>query len=149
MKCIVNLYKRFLYIINTLSPVMMVIIRLWMAHVFWVSGILKISDWNNTVYLFTHEFPVPGMPPLVAAFFGTLFELSCPVLLTLGLAARLATLPLIVMTAVINFTYAAELEHYYWAMLLGVILFNGPGKLSLDYVLSRKFNAGSAKPQVR
>ena len=139
MQAIVSMYKRFLHYINALSPVMLLVIRLWMAHVFWVSGVLKISDWDNTLYLFTNEFPVPGLPPFVAAIFGTLFELSCPILLTLGFASRLATLPLLVMTAVINFTYANELEHYYWAMLLGVILCHGPGKLSVDYWLGKKF----------
>src|SRR3954465_14092067 len=128
MQIIVRLYVQFLHYLNSLSPVMMLVIRLWMAHVFFVSGILKISDWNNTIYLFTNEFPVPGMPPLLAAIFGTTFELACPVLLTLGLASRLATLPLLVMTAVINFTYQEALEHYYWAMLLGVIICVGPGR---------------------
>ena len=118
---------------------MMLVIRLWMAHVFWVSGILKISDWSNTIYLFTSEHPVPGMSPLVAAIFGTTFELTCPILLTLGLASRLATLPLLVMTAVINFTYDDALEHYYWAILLATILFNGPGKLSVDHWIKRQF----------
>ena len=107
---------------------MMLVIRLWMARVFWVSGILKISDWGNTIYLFTNEFPVPHMPPLLAAIFGTTFELSCPVLLTVGLATRLATLPLLAMTAVINFTYDNNVDHYYWAMLLGMILFFRAGQ---------------------
>lgn len=141
MQPILRLYKIFLHYINTLSPIMMLIVRLWMAQVFWVSGVLKISDWDNTIYLFTNEFPVPFMPPLLAAISGTFFELICPVLLVLGLGARLATLPLIAMTAVINFTYSHALEHYYWAMLLGMILFYGPGKISVDYWLGKKFKA--------
>lgn len=139
MQSIVRLYSRFLHVINTLSPAMMLVVRLWMAYVFWVSGVLKISDWGNTIYLFTNEFPVPGLEPHVAAVMGTTFELTCPILLTLGLMARLATLPLLVMTAVINFTYDNNIEHYYWAMLLGVILTSGPGKLSVDHWLNKKF----------
>jgi hypothetical protein len=99
---------------------------------------IKISDWSNTIYLFTNEHPVPGLPPQIAAIFGTTFELSCPILLTLGLATRLATLPLLVMTAVINFTYDNATEHYYWAMLLGILLVNGAGRLSLDFVIACK-----------
>ena len=118
---------------------MMLIIRLWMARVFWVSGTIKISDWSNTIYLFTNEHPVPGMPPLVAAIFGTTFELTCPILLTLGLASRLATLPLLVMTAVIYFTYDSNIEGIYWAILLASILFFGPGKLSVDHWIRKKF----------
>jgi putative oxidoreductase len=139
MPFILSVYSRLLHTLNTLRPLMLLIIRLWMAHVFWVSGILKISDWGTTLELFTSEHPVPFMPPLVAAIFGTTFELCCPILLTLGLAARLATLPLLAMTAVINFTYLDVTEHYYWAMLLGVILFCGPGRLSVDYWLSKRY----------
>jgi putative oxidoreductase len=142
MQLALRSYRKFLRYLNSVSPVMLLVIRLWMAHAFWVSGVLKISDWENTLYLFTHEFPVPFLPPPVAAIFGTAFELCCPVLLTLGFAARLATLPLLVMTAVINFTYQDATEHYYWAMLLGIILFYGPGKISVDYILSKKFNEG-------
>lgn len=139
MQQILRLYIKFLDGAQAVSPAMMLAVRLWMAQVFWVSGILKISDWDNTLTLFTYEFPVPFLPPLVAAIFGTTFELVCPILLTLGLATRLATLPLIVMTAVINFTYQEALMHYYWAMLLGIILFYGPGKLSADYYIGKKF----------
>jgi len=106
----------------------MLVIRLWIAHVFWASGILKIEDFSTAVLLFTDEHPVPHMPPVVAAVFSTSFELGCPVLLALGLGARLATLPLLVMTAIINFTYQNATEHYYWAMLLSMILFYGPGR---------------------
>lgn len=139
MQLLLNSYAKFLQYLNGLSPVMMLTLRLWMAYVFWVSGVLKISDWSNTLALFTYEFPVPFLPPLLVAIFGTAFELICPVLLTLGLATRLATLPLIVMTAVINFTYQEATEHYYWAMLLGIILFYGPGKLSADYLIAKRF----------
>lgn len=139
MQFLLNSYARLLQYLNSLSPVMMLTLRLWMAHVFWVSGVLKISDWDNTLTLFTYEFPVPFLPPLLAAIFGTAFELICPVLLILGLATRLATLPLIIMTAVINFTYQEATEHYYWAMLLGVILFYGPGKLSVDHLVAKRF----------
>jgi len=95
-------------------------------------------DFSTAVLLFTDEHPVPHMPPVVAAVFSTSFELGCPVLLALGLGARLATLPLLVMTAIINFTYQNATEHYYWAMLLSMILFYGPGKISIDYCISKR-----------
>ncbi len=129
--------------LNSLQPLMMLAARLLMARVFFVSGMLKISDWPNTIDLFTHEFPVPFLPPEFAALSGTFFELTCPVLLTLGLGARFATLPLLAMTAVINFTYQDAIEHYYWATLLGLILCYGAGPLSLDAVLRRKCNKGA------
>ena len=140
-----RLYACFLKGIDWVSPVMMLIIRLWIAHIFWNSGMVKISDWDSTIYLFQHEYAVPLLPPAIAAVFATIFELSCPVLLTIGLASRLATLPLLVMTAIINFTYQNLDEHYYWAILLGTILFYGPNRLSLDYLIRRQFRALAAK----
>ena len=124
--------------LNLLQPILLLIARLLMARVFFISGLLKIHDWNNTIDLFTNEFPVPFLPPLVAAICGTCFELTCPVLLTLGLGTRFATLPLLAMTAVINFTYQDAFEHYYWATLLGIILTFGPGIYALDAIISRK-----------
>jgi len=56
---------------------------------------------------------VPFLPPVFAAIMGTIFEISCPILLTLGLGTRLATLPLLVMTAVIQFTYDQNIQHAY------------------------------------
>lgn len=140
MQKILKLYSTGIGHINCLQPVMLLVLRLWIAHIFFNSGLVKIEDFNNTVDLFRDEYKVPLLPPYFAAVMGTLFELTCPVLLTLGLGARLATLPLLAMTAVIQFTYDQHTDHYYWAMLLGTILAFGPGKLSLDYVLSKRFN---------
>jgi putative oxidoreductase len=119
--------------------VVLLVMRLWMAKIFWQSGMVKISDWQNTLYLFKEEYKVPLLPPELAAYFGTGFELICPVLLVLGLGTRLATLPLLAMTAVIQFTYDQNIEHAYWALLLAILLTIGAGKISADYILRRKF----------
>lgn len=140
MRFLITLYNNFIIILNYLSPMMTLIIRLWIAQVFWASGILKIQDFSSTIELFTSEHPVPFLPPLIAAIVGTTFELACPILLTFGLATRLATLPLLAMTAVIQITYDQNIQHLYWAMLLGVILFYGAGKISLDYLITKKYN---------
>lgn len=134
-----QLYMKFIELVDKLSPVMLFIIRLWMAHVFFASGLVKIDDFENTVALFRDEYKTPFLPPEIAAYIGTSFELACPVLLTFGLATRLATLPLLAMTAVIQFTYLEHTDHIYWAILLGTILTVGAGKISLDYLIAKKF----------
>ncbi len=63
MQSLVTSYRRALAGAGKLSPLMMLIARLQMAHVFWVSGMLKVSDWGNTLELFSYEHPVPGLPP--------------------------------------------------------------------------------------
>ncbi|MDE3037946.1 MAG: DoxX family protein [Pseudomonadota bacterium] len=139
--CAQSLAIKAISILDFLSPLIDLTLRLWMADVFWKSGVIKFNNWQSTIYLFTYEFPVPLLPVHVAAMLGTTFELLCPILLTLGLATRLATLPLLAMTALIEFTFDNNIQHYYWAMLLGVILLHGPGKLSLDYLIKRRFGS--------
>lgn len=104
-------------------PVLVLFMRLWMAKIFWYSGMTKISNWQSTVFLFREEYKVPFVPPEITACLATSFELACPVLLIFGFATRLATLPLLAMTAVIQFTYLDLIDHRYWAMLLALILF--------------------------
>ena len=119
--------------------IILLIIRLWVANIFWKSGYLKLTNFDNTIELFTSEHPVPFMTPLVAAISGTFFEVTCSVLLAFGLLARFASLPLIFMTGVIYFTYAALDENIYWALLLATIATCGAGTFSLDYLIKKKF----------
>lgn len=141
MQKIIACYQRITPIFQPAGDALLLIMRLWMANIFWKSGILKISSWDSTIQLFTYEHPVPFLPPLIAAIFGTFFELVCPILLTLGLGVRFAVLPLLAMTAVIQFTYLEATEHMYWAFLLGAIFCFGAGRLSADHLLARRFNA--------
>jgi putative oxidoreductase len=113
-------------------PLLLLVMRFWMARIFWRSGKVKIKHWDSTLSLFKFEYKVPYIPSDLAAFLTTAFELICPVLLVVGLMTRLATLPLLVITAVIQFTYLPLQEHAYWGILLGTLLFKGAGPLSLD-----------------
>ncbi len=121
-----------------LFPLILLSMRVWIASVFWASGVGKLKDWQTTIFLFTHEHPVPLLSPELSAYIATAFELACPVLLTLGLASRFACVPLLAMTAVIQFTYMDLKDHYYWAMVLGTILSYGAGALSLDALIKNK-----------
>lgn len=120
------------------APVLQLIIRLWMANIFWNAGVVKISDWQTTLALFQQEYKVPFIQPDVAAYLAAMTELTCPVLLVLGIATRIATIPMMLMILVIQFTYLNSDEHLYWLMLLGTLLCFGPGRLSFDYLLKRR-----------
>jgi putative oxidoreductase len=127
-----------------LAPLLFLAVRLWMAEIFFRSGLLKIRNPGGAIYLFTEVHPVPLLAPWLAAYLVTAIELVCPVLLVLGLAARLAALPMLAMALVIQFVVGAAdpafhlTEHYYWMFLLGVIVTKGPGRLSLDHLLARR-----------
>jgi putative oxidoreductase len=113
--------------------------RISVAAVFWNSGLTKIASWQTTIVLFRDEYRVPLLPPELAATLGATTELSMPVLLVLGLLARLATLPLLGMVFVIEiFVYPEDwIEHLTWASMLLFILMRGPGTLSVDYFVKK------------
>jgi NADH dehydrogenase FAD-containing subunit/uncharacterized membrane protein YphA (DoxX/SURF4 family) len=120
-------------------------IRLWLAKIFFVSGVLKTVNWEVTVFLYTHEHPVPGLAPQTAALIGTGIELICPILLVFGLATRVAAIPLLLTTAFLQLTYKELTDHLYWMSLLGFLIFRGPGALSVDHFIAPHL-AGSAIP---
>lgn len=111
--CACKLTSKLFNILNGLQPLWWLFLRVWIAAVFFKSGLTKIEDFETTVLLFTDEYQVPLLPPYFAALSATLLELAMPVALTLGFATRLAALPLLVMTAVIQFTYIDHVQHYY------------------------------------
>lgn len=115
-------------------PLIQVLFRLAIAAVFLRAGLNKIASWELTVQLFADEYKVPLLPPDVAATMAASFEIGCSVLLVLGLATRLATLPLLGMIAVIQtFVYPnAYAEHLTWTSILLFLLTRGGGPWSVD-----------------
>lgn len=126
--------------IDRLQPLLLLAFRLYVARVFFMSGLTKIHDWSVTVALFTDEYHVPVLPPAIAALTGTAAELSMPLLLALGLATRVGAFVLFFFNIVAVVSYAslpdvAVKDHYLWGVLILVVLVFGPGKISLDYWL--------------
>jgi putative oxidoreductase len=128
-------------------PLIQVLFRLAIAAVFLKAGLTKIASWELTVQLFADEYKVPVLPPDLAAAMAAAFEIGCSILLVLGLATRLATLPLLGMIAVIQtFVYpGAYAEHLTWASILLFLLTRGAGPWSVD----RAIGLEPAEPLVR
>jgi len=127
-----------------LAPALDFGIRLLLASVFFNSGLTKIASWSTTLALFDGEYMVPFLSPEVAAWLGTGAELFFPVLLVLGLGARFAAIGLFVLNAVAVISYpdlseAGLKDHQYWGLLLLVVALHGPGRLSLDRLIRRKW----------
>jgi len=118
--------------------------RLAIAGVFFRSGQSKIANWDLTVQLFQDEYHLPIIPPDIAATMGASFELGCSVLIVLGLLTRVAVLPLLGMTAVIEiFVYPQNWpEHLTWTALLIFLLLRGAGVYSLDHVIGSAIRRG-------
>ena len=131
----------------TFYPFLDLLIRLWLAQVFWVSGVLKLANWDNALTLATYEYPVSWLNPVTAAIVGVTLEVVGSMLLAFGLATRLAALALL-LTLVIQFEYLALDQHLYWAALFGWYVIMGAGSISLDRLLASGL-AASALPLVK
>lgn len=127
------------------APLLDLVLRIWVAHAFFASGVVKTATWEATVWLYTYEHPVPGVAPATAAFIGTAFELVCPVLLVIGLTTRIAAVPLLMITAFLQFTYKPLDLHVLWMLSLGLLVVRGPGALCLDHFVAPHL-VGSALP---
>jgi len=121
--------------------VLQLMARFSMAIIFWRSGQTKIANWDLTLQLFANEYKVPVLPPEIAAPMAAAVELTTPILLVLGLLTRVATLPMIGMTLVIQiFVYPQSwADHLAWMTFLLLLLTRGPGVISLDHLIGKYF----------
>src|SRR5437879_5437831 len=76
--------------------------RVGVGMVFFKAGLLKYNSFEFAIKLFEDEYKVPVLAPAVAARIAMINELTTSTLLFAGLAARLATLPLLGMMSVIQ-----------------------------------------------
>ncbi|HEX7273260.1 MAG TPA: DoxX family protein [Casimicrobiaceae bacterium] len=133
-------------LLDRLQPLLLLGFRLYVAQVFFMSGLTKTRDWSSTVALFTDEYHVPLLAPPVAAALGAATELSMPVFLALGLGSRLAAGVLFVFNIIAVLSYYETLtqtggvkDHVLWGTMLLVLTIFGPGKIALDTLLERRF----------
>ena len=137
-----NAWSPITRLLDALQPPAALLARLYVAYVFFLSGLTKLRDWGTTVALFTDEYKVPFLSPAAAAFMGTAGELILPVLLVVGLAGRFSALGLFVVNivAVISLSDiapAAMQAHILWGTLLAALAIYGLGPWSLDKWLTR------------
>ena len=125
-----------------LSPLLLLGLRLWVPWQFFKAGLVKVADWQSTLWLFREEYHVPLLPPALAAAAGTAGELVFPVLLAAGLATRWAALGLSLVNVMAVVAYAHVLlaegyeaalgQHWLWGTVLAVLFVFGPGRWSAD-----------------
>lgn len=88
------------------------------------------------LHIFGGEYPFP-MPIVVAHLVG-MAEITLPILLVLGLGTRFVALGLLTMTGIIQLTVPEGWANFHlpWASMALAIMALGPGRLSLDALLS-------------
>jgi putative oxidoreductase len=132
--------------LNFLRDPFLLLSRIYVAKVFFLSGLTKIQDWGTTVSLFTDEYKVPFLSPSVAAFMGTAGELVLPVLLVLGFCGRFSAMGLFVVNAVAvialtDIPPAAMQQHVFWGWMLACIAIVGTGQWAIDCVIKKRLTA--------
>lgn len=137
------LYATAAELLDPLQPLFALALRIYVARVFFTSGMIKLGNWAGTLGLFENEFHVPLLPPHAAAVLGTAAELGLPVFLVLGLGTRAAAFALFVFNIVAVISYpglsdAGLKDHMIWGTMLLATLFYGPGKISVDAWLGRR-----------
>jgi len=134
--------------------------RFSIAAVFWKSGQTKIEGFavdliagdvqlgwprlaESALALFESEYRLPFLPPELAAPMAALGEHVFPLLILLGLATRFSSLALLGMTLTIQiFVYPdAYPTHGVWATVLLLLIARGPGIVSVDHWLARRYAA--------
>ena len=129
-------------LLDSLQSLAALAARVYVAQVFFLSGLTKLRDWGTTVALFTEEYKVPLLSPTAAAVLGTAGELVLPVLLVLGLAGRFSAIGLFVVNgvaviALAEIAPAALQQHILWGVLLAALAIYGMGAWSVDRWLKR------------
>ena len=126
-------------LVSHLQSLALLAARLYVAKVFFMSGLVKLRDWSATLALFNDYYQVPLLPPTLAAYMGTAGELAIPVLLVLGLAGRFAGAGLFVVNLMAAVSLPAEdlspaglAQHTLWGVLAVVIALWGSGRWSVD-----------------
>lgn len=132
--------------------------RFSIAAVFWKSGQTKVQGFaidivsgefqfgmprlsDSVVALFRDEYRLPLVPPELAAPMAAFAEHLFPLLILIGLATRISAAALLVMTATIQLLVYPDAypTHGVWAAVLLFLVAKGPGSVSIDHLIARRF----------
>ena len=150
LSCLTRFYYTASHWPEYLTPVFDLGLRLYLANVFFKSGLTKTSNWDSTLYLFSDVYHVPLVPPEVAATMAASAELGLSVLLVFGLFGRFAAAGLFILNIVAVISYADLSEaginqHISWGILLGVLLILSRGNWSVDTWLEKRLRIASKR----
>lgn len=141
---VIKYYHRIENFLESLNDVPLLLIRLTLAYGFYTPAINKWQDINAIAEWFeSMNYPLPKINAYLAA--GT--EMAGVILLTIGFASRIITIPLMIVMLVAIFTVhlqngweasnnGFEIPFYYLIMLT-VIFIYGPGKISIQGIINR------------
>ncbi|MCK9210924.1 MAG: DoxX family protein [Ignavibacteriaceae bacterium] len=145
---IIQLYNRITEKLENLNDILLFAIRIVLAYGFYITASMK---WQNISGV-AEWFGELGIPfPTINAYLAATTEAVGVVLLILGLATRIISIPLIVtmIVAIVTVHWQNGFEAgnngfeipLYYLLFLFILLIKSSGKYSLDYLLKKKLNS--------
>ncbi len=136
-------------LLEKLQSPLLLLFRLWVAKVFFMSGLQKLNTWGDeygVLYLFKEEYNVPFLNYEVAAFLATAGELILPVFLVIGFGTRYFGIALSILNVVAVVAYYDTLArvgqvtpHIFWGAMLLTNIVYGAGFFSVDHWLKKNY----------
>lgn len=146
----IELYRKASNKLNSLNDVSLLFLRLVLAYGFYKPATMKWGNINGIA----EWFGSLGIPlPELNAYLAASTEMAAVILLPLGLATRIISIPLMftMVVAIVTVHWGNgfnagdngfEIPLYYLLMLF-VLLANGAGKISVDHLLTKKMKLSS------
>ena len=128
-------------------PYVELIMRLWIAKLFFFFGIQDLMHWTAALQIADEENPFPLLAPIVSTYISTGANLVCAILLALGAMTRYAAIPLLVLAFITQSRFEPFDTQLFWIALFGWYVIHGAGPISLDNLLRRGL-ADSAVPLI-
>jgi uncharacterized membrane protein YphA (DoxX/SURF4 family) len=119
------------------DPAIKLLLRSWIAVLFFRSAVMKISNFDMTQMIFHAQSTQWLLPPELVARLTILLEVGCLIFLVLGAGARIMAIILMGLSTMVDPTYQQSIDLAYYLMVLGLIALHGPGALSIDSLLAR------------
>jgi NADH dehydrogenase/putative oxidoreductase len=124
-------------------PAVDLLIRFWLAQLFWVDGLAGLTDWRAALEQTPELAAALAMHPHQVALGLTAARILLPIFLLFGLATRLAALPLLALSVATWLAHPALDAPVLWALLMGWYLTVGAGPTSLDRLIARGIYASA------
>lgn len=140
----ITIYDQLVSWIGRYVSVPLLLTRLTIGVIFIQSGFGKLTHLSDATQFFM-EIGIPF--PYLNALFTSSTELLAGTFVLLGFLTRIAAIPLtiIMLVAIITaqFTHIGSISEFFvlrewdYIVMLSVVIFSGPGKASIDYLLRR------------
>ena len=111
--------------------------RLILFNSFFISGVLKLGDWDNALYLAENEYAVSWASAHTIAIIDIIIELVAAPLLLIGLFTRFAAFSMLLLSLFLQITYYPTNSQVFWIILLSWFVVKGAGRRSLDSFLDK------------